>query len=436
MKPALALLLAGCIPLFANGSEGAEPRLEEPSAEAWEADWGEDSWGDEATASRLHGFYELGVGGRLQDDPALGEDSTLADARMRLEWAGDGGRLHYSLKGDLLADAVEEGVELELREALVAFSPTANLDLQAGQQVLTWGTGDMLFLNDLFPKDWKSFFAGRDEAYLKAAAASVKLSYYAPGAGLDLVWTPLFTPDRYIDGERFSYFSALTGGNLSAELDAQEPDDFPQDGELAARLFGQVGSTEWALYAYRGFWKQPLGVDSSGELAFPRLQVYGASLRGSLAGGIANTEMAWYLGEDGDGDDPGVPNDQLRFLVGYEHEIVPHLTGAVQFYVEWIRDMEALLEADTSGYPPDEFRQVITLRLTSSLMRDNLILSWFNYWSPTDQDYYLRPAVSYRVDDHWTLSGGANLFAGDEPNTFFGQFEEASNLWFRLRYGF
>ncbi|MFW6031595.1 MAG: hypothetical protein ACOC9T_03300, partial [Myxococcota bacterium] len=30
------------------------------------------------------------------------------------------------------------------------------------------GTGDLVFLNDLFPKDWRSFLLGRDLDYLKA----------------------------------------------------------------------------------------------------------------------------------------------------------------------------------------------------------------------------------------------------------------------------
>jgi len=430
------LLLLVALPLAT-----AVAAAETDSVDAWGDDaWGEDSWSaDTSSGSGLHGFYELGLGGRLQDDPALADDKTLTEARARLEWATDSGAVHYSLKGDLYADGVEDGFGADLREALLQFTPTERIDVQAGQQVLTWGTGDMLFLNDIFPKDWKSFFAGRDESYLKAAAPAVKMSYYGDGANLDLVWLPVFTSDRYIDGERFSYFSTQAGQSVAApdyQLDADEPDQFPEDSELAARLFGRIGATEWALYGYRGFWRQPLGVDSSGDLIFPELQVYGASLRGALAGGIANGELAWYRGEDRDGDDPTIPNDQLRFLLGYEHEIVPRLTGAVQYYVEWIQDYDALSNSDAEAYRPDELRQVFTLRLTQKLLQDNLTLSWFSYWSPTDQDYYLRPSVSYRLDDHWTLSGGANLFAGDDPWTFFGQFEEASNLWFRLRYGF
>lgn len=436
--------LALCVLLAAPLAQAAEPAAS-GADQGFGADpfgndaFGSDSWDSPASATKIHGFFEGAAGGRLQNDPALGEDLTLGEARARLEWADQVGGAHYSIKGDVYADGVENGIKGDLREAMVQFTPMDKLDIHAGQQVSTWGTGDMLFLNDLFPKDWKSFFSGRDETYLKAPAPSIKGSYYASAFSVDLVWTPLFEPDRYIDGERFSYFSPVAGKQLAAPdgvLRASEPDNFPEDGELAARVSGLVGSTEWAFYGYRGFWKQPMGVNGLGQPIFPRLDVYGASLRGTLGGGIANTEFAWYNGQDSVGNDPSIPNDQLRFLVGYDHELIPKLTGAAQYYVEWTQDYSALKTTMAPAYRPDEFRQVLTMRLTWRLMQDNLTLSWFNYWSPSDQDYYLRPSASYRMDDHWTVSGGANLFGGKQPHTFFGQFADASNLWLRLRYSY
>ncbi|MBS98620.1 MAG: hypothetical protein CMI01_08075 [Oceanospirillaceae bacterium] len=426
MKPLIAVVALGVVGGAHAASSGDDL-------------WGDDSWGEPERGPQLHGFFESALGTRLQDDSAISDDLTLGEARMRLEWAETLEHFHYSLKGDLYADGVEEGVRADIREASIQFTPVEAIDVQAGQQVLTWGTGDMLFLNDLFPKDWKSFFAGRDETYLKAPAPSIKVSYYGETANLDLVWMPLFTPDRYIDGERFAYFSPMAGQSVAApkgKLDADEPNDLPGDGELALRLFGRAGSAEWAVYGYHGFWKQPMGVNAIGEPVFPDLDVLGASFRAPVAGGIANSEIAWYEGEDSSGDDPRVPNDQLRALVGYDHELIPRLNGAVQYYVEWTQDYDALKRSDDPRYRPEEWRQVVTLRLTWKLMRDNLTLSWFNYWSPSDEDYYLRPSVSYRMDDNWTLTSGANLFGGDQPHTFFGQFEDSSNLWGRIRYSF
>ena len=44
--------------------------------------------------------------------------------------------------------------------------------------MLTWGTGDLLFINDLFPKNWKSLAIGRDDEYLKDPSGAVKASFF------------------------------------------------------------------------------------------------------------------------------------------------------------------------------------------------------------------------------------------------------------------
>ena len=51
----------------------------------------------------------------------------------------------------------------------------------------------------------------------------------------------------------------------------------------------------------------------------------------------------------------------------------------------------------------DEFRHLVTMRLTRWLMGQNLQLSLFSYYSPSDNDGYLRPHILYRLDDAWFL---------------------------------
>ena len=84
----------------------------------------------------------------------------------------------------------------------------------------------------------------------------------------------------------------------------------------------------------------------------------------------------------------------------------------------------------------DEWRQVITVRLTKLLMSQNLNLGLFLYWSPTDHDAFLRPRVNYKLDDHWIVEFGGSLFFGEDDYTFFGQFARNNNLYASLRYGF
>jgi len=86
--------------------------------------------------------------------------------------------------------------------------------------------------------------------------------------------------------------------------------------------------------------------------------------------------------------------------------------------------------------PRDEFRHVLTARITQRLMNQNLTLSVFGYYSPSDADAYLRPNAQLKIDDHWTAEVGGNMFFGAHTHTFFGQFRNNTNLYVALRYSF
>ncbi|MCA9773711.1 MAG: hypothetical protein KC466_14940, partial [Myxococcales bacterium] len=162
-EPALPIGLAGSeepeLPAGLGGAEsetalpeglGAEttPRVEGRTEEA--------SW---SLPFDWSGFVESRAGVRTQDDPherraSLGE----ARAQLKLERAWPGFAVRTT--GDLLYDGVrdhhrvnlETGAGLfDLREAFAFARPSDFLDVKVGRQILTWGTGDLLFINDLFP---------------------------------------------------------------------------------------------------------------------------------------------------------------------------------------------------------------------------------------------------------------------------------------------
>jgi hypothetical protein len=79
---------------------------------------------------------------------------------------------------------------------------------------------------------------------------------------------------------------------------------------------------------------------------------------------------------------------------------------------------------------------LLTLRLTKLLMNQDLTLSLFTYWSPNDRDSYLRPHVSYKITDRWTVDGGANIFLGEHRYTEWAGYKPDSNVYVGLRYSF
>ena len=389
-------------------------------------------------AQTTGGFVESRLGGRTQSDP--GQDSaSIREIRAQFSHSQFLGPFDTSLKADAVYDdlARDRGSIdldsgdgwLDLRTAWIAARPSDNIDLKIGRQVLTWGTGDLLFLNDLFPKDWHSFFNGRDVEYLKAPSDAVWSALYLGDWTFDAVWTPRFDADRYLDGDGISFYPGMF--SPANPLPADEPDD----GEWSFRLARPFGSLETALYAYQGFWKSPGGFSPQGIALFPELRVWGASALFPAAGGLANLEAAYYDSlEDRDGRDPSLNNSEARFLAGFNRELAADLTLGLQAYLEWMQDHNDYRSSLPAGQPArDELREVTTLRLTRMMMNQNLILSGFLFLSPTDEDLYLRASVEYKWSDTLSTTLGANLFAGQENHTFFGQFEDNSNVYVAVR---
>ncbi len=395
--------------------------------------------------SDTHGFIEYGYGFRVGSDDRQKHCTTYHETRLQLELSKQFDTFEFQIKKDITYDAWEGTFDLDLREAYVYLFPLDWVDLKIGRQILTWGTGDFLFLNDLFPKDWQSFFIGREDEYLKAPSTALKVSAFPELFGqefvVDFVWMPVFEHDRFIVGERISYFNTLLNdkAGFKRQVHFERPDRTFDNSVFAARISKNFSGTETALYFYKGFFTRPLGFDfNAWRNIFPQLAVYGTSVRGAVLNGIGNMEIAYYDSmDDSTGDDPFIENSVLKGLVGYTRELKKDLTMGLQYYVEYMMDYGNY----RSSYPlseirADQARQVVTLRLTQLMMLQTLRLSFFTFYSPTDEDAYIRPSLNYKINDNLDVTCGGNIFVGREEHTFFGQLEDNTNLFARIRYSF
>jgi len=461
-EPALPSGLGGLSsePVLPAGLEEDEPSLPsglnmdavEPALPSGLGDTGADDFAmDEPRAQgiKVDGFTELRSGVWV-DKHAYQESRPLNEARLQLEMEKEFSNFAFTAIADFIYDdvvddhdiALEKGQGwLDLRAANIVFTPLSFMDVRLGRQILTWGTGDLIFINDLFPKDWNAFLIGRDVEYLKAPSDAVKVSLFHEMANLDLIYTLRFDADRFIDGSRASYYSSTLGRTVGTDAISKvdRPNDWLHDDELALRLYKNIATYEVALYGYDGFWKSPGGMDAvTGRALFPDLSVYGASIRGPLAGGIANVEWGYYDSKDDrNGHDPLINNSEQRFILGYERELATNLTLGLQYYLKRMEDYADYRRTLPAGaFPAHRSRQEYTVRLTWLTMNQNLIWSLFTFYSPSDDDGYLRAKLQYKYDDHFTLEAGGNFFWGDNNRTFLGQFQNNDNVYTALRYGF
>ncbi len=411
--------------------------------------FGQSVFAEDLKDLKLHGFVEAAYGVKLSDDTTKRDNFNLLEQRLQLK------TLYYftegilakksaslDFKGDLTVDEYYSGkTNFDLRSLHLSLSPTGFTDVKFGRQVLTWGTGNYLFVNDLFPKDYVSFFTGRDDEYLKKPSNAFKASFYPKWGNVDFV-VSVFEPNTTAKGDRLSFFDQFQGGiaGVNSDRDLVEPSRQFSNNEYAMRYYRNFGSNELALYYFRGFDKNPISTKSEAarQLFYRRLDAYGWSLRGPMAGGIANAEFAYYNSrEDSYGKDRLIENSSVKLLSGYEKDLGNDLKAGVQYLYEQKLDYghyeDSLLPGD---YIFDEFRHLLTQHLIKLYKNQTVTVSLFNYYSPSDDDGYARPSVSYAVTDQWKVTLGANIPWGEDDTTEFGQMKRNKNVFVRARYSF
>ncbi|MCA9404422.1 MAG: hypothetical protein KC897_11610 [Candidatus Omnitrophica bacterium] len=398
----------------------------------------------------IHGFAEADAAVKMDSGNTKHDDYNLLEQRIQLKstsfFSGDnylaekGGIFNF--KGDFTVDEYFGGkTGFELRELNLGLTPLDIVDVKAGRQVLTWGTGDYLFINDLFPKDYVSFFAGRDDEYLKKPSDALRVSVYPSWGNLDAV-VMAFEPNTTAAGDRLTFFDPLQGGIAGRESEREllEPARQADNLEYALRYYRNIGSHELALYYFRGFDKNPNSFKSIAErqLFYRRLDVYGWSLRGPVAGGIGNAEFGYARSrEDSEGTDRLIENSQLKMLAGYSKDLGNDLKIGVQYQFEKRLDYAAYTAALLPGdLLLDEYRHLVTQRITKQFLNQTLTLSLFNFYSPSDKEGYIRPVASYDWTDQWKVTLGVNIPWGDDDYTEFGQMKENKNIYVRVRYSF
>ena len=252
---------------------------------------------------QLHGFLLGAVSGRVTGErPPEGGDFVLGEERLRLELKGaaNEGKAFLTVKGDAFHDAVANEIHGDLREAYAGYA-TGPVDLRFGRQIVTWGVGDLFYVNDVFPKDWESFFSGRPMEYLKLGVDGFRAQFFSKILNADLMVIPFFTPDRFPSVERFFFFDLFSG--IPNRVTTEPPTRFSNI-ESAVRLYRRVAGADLSLYFYRGFWRapsarldDPLAPTTVTEF-HPPLFVYGLSLQKNLLGGVTSLEGGYYDSRD------------------------------------------------------------------------------------------------------------------------------------------
>lgn len=403
---------------------------------------------EEESRVELHGFflgnYAVRTTGFRPGAPGAAapanSDYPLAEERLRIDLsaADDAIDAGVRFKLDLFHDDLTGAVELDLREGFLSYTWEA-FDFRLGRQVVTWGVGDLVFINDVFPKDWISFFTGRPLEYLKTGIDGLRVRYSSDRINFEALAIPVFQPDQVPTADRFFYYDPFAAVTNRVE---RRPVAQVDHAELALRAYGQIAEFDVSLYGYRGYWRGPSGIPDSFiaptliTLVYPPLSVAGASLQGNAFGGVIALEGGYYDSrQDRPGRNPLIPNSQLRFLGGYQRQLWEDGTLGVQYYLEIMQDYTAYKQSWPAGLPRQRnLRDVVTLRFEQFFAHQTWRLSVMGFYSPADADFLLQPALSYKFSDRLSGAIGANIFGGRDRWTMFGQFNKNDNVYGSVRF--
>lgn len=354
------------------------------------------------------------------------------EERAQFKLDASGGAWRLLAKSDFAWDHLGRQDQFELREAYVDYT-AGQWDMRIGRQVLTWGLGDRVFLNDVFPKDHEALFTGRPMEYLKRGVDAVKLGVYPEFVNFELMLAPNFRESRIPDARRFHLYDPMPEVAMRETIK-------PEHGEAGLRIYRDVAGWDAALYLYRGFQRTPsmrpdsMTAPTKISYFYPQLSVYGASVSGRVGDGVLGMEAAYYDSrQDRAGGDFTVPNSQTRWLVSYQIQPVEDLSLSFQYYTERMHDYDAYLAALPASFPIDQrWSHTVTARLTQFFLHQTLRLSVYASYNASNGDHFVNPELRYSFTDKVWGAIGVNLYGG-KPWGQFGQLVRDDNLYLQIR---
>src|SRR5579859_232144 len=354
-------------------------------------------------------------------------------AEIKVDKTSSSGRFGFAGRADMIRDLTFGATVGQVRE-LYGDITFKKASIRIGRQIVTWGVGDLLFINDTFPKNFNAFFTGEPVEYLKDGSDAIKINIYPGNWSIEMI-AAHFGCDTTPEARRF----VLPSFPANESIEFQHPDGYGSDIELSARLSRTIGRWETAAYASRTHYHSPdfLPDKNSVVAVYPRLNAYGFSLTGPLAKGVLNLESGYYdSAQNRNGKNPFLENSQVRILIGHNRQIWKDGNFGVQFYGERIQNYDNYQTGLPAGFPlRPRFRQVVTTRFTQQLRNQTLTFSVFSFWGLSEHDRYLIPSVRYAFTDALWGEFGANIFAGDRRGIF-GFLDDNKNTYLTIRYNF
>jgi hypothetical protein len=320
------------------------------------------------------------------------------------------------------------------------------LDLRIGKQRINWGTADELNPTDnLNPNDFSNLIEFTD----KLPSWAIKGTWYFGESQLTGIWLPSLSP-VLLPREGASLFLGQEMAGLPNRL--RLPDQTPVNSMVAVKFSGLLlEKWDYSLSYFSGYDDFPIlsrmelnpntTRPQSFDMAFPRMQVFGADLAGELSGIGLWAEAALVLPDKittttligGASTTTTALDDEayVKFTAGGDYTF----PGGWYVNGQWVHGFDT---ERGSG----QLNDYLFVRLEQTFWRDDLkaeagaALEVADWGRLSDRyGFGLFPAITYQAIDNLKVKTGAFLIYG-KPSTMFGSWKTLDQVFVRFRVDF
>jgi len=233
----------------------------------------------------------------------------------------------------------------------------------------------------------------------------------------------------------------------AARIEVHEPAHLLRHSELGMKLSKVSGAFDWSVSYFPGFGLLPTVRTGEPlfELYYAREQVFGADCARNFGRVGFRSEVAFSMPEAGRSVDPNASRRRLFWVNGVDRTFLDNLNLNFQLFVRWMPHFEkpdvlvgpnpqtvgglnGIIRGQEAGVSSG-----VTFRISKLWVNDTLRAELFAVTNFRRGDYYLRPLVTYDINDLTRVLIGANLYGGPQ-DTQYGLLGPASGALVEIRH--
>jgi len=406
-----------------------------------------------AIALQAQGLFESSMGGSDDQEPAYFLNgyartdvfanetdyrSVFSELSLKFETAQSNygkGFVEMRIKQSLLD---KENPQWTLREAYADLF-LGKIDLRIGQQIIVWGRADGFNpTNNLTPHAYGVFSPEEDDSRLSNFVVSG--TYNAYPWRINVNWIPVYRASKLPLDKNSTPFISWDENDY--------PDPSLSESSLAMKISYEAAALDGSLSYFRGYHKSaglegyilPGGRWSLAQRAHTT-QVWGADFSTTMGAWGVRGEFALTLPEDKENSQFFIPEDQIEYTVGVDHEwgnfslIVQYIGKYVMGYENHMPATGSKLEAmlyhknNLLFGQTDEWLHSASVRPAAKMLHENLEVEMLTLYNFTTEEIFLKPMADYALTDNIALIAGAQLYIGPD-DSLFGLLEHKVNAAF------